>query len=180
MGKADEAVRNYLLAVREPEALVDEDAARQVTEQLRTTDDPVERLRLRQRLLDSRVVDPGRYEPAFVAHARAWADSKGISQAAFRAEGVSDAVLRRAGFSLPRNGGRAAPRTGRARVSAEAVRRAIPKGDFTIRDVQEASGASAAVVRRVVQQEVEAGRVREVGTEPQPGPGRSPALYRSS
>jgi hypothetical protein len=64
-------------------------------------------------------------------------------------------------------------------VSSDEVRAAIPKGTFTVKDLQERSGASAAVVRRVISEEVEAGNVSDEGPDPDhSGPGRAPAIYR--
>ncbi len=108
-----------------------------------------------------------------------------VSERAFLDEGVPPKVLRKAGF---RNVGRTATkstgaratgaRTTRTRVSADQVRAAMPKGKFTIKDVQDASGASPAVVRRVVDEEVEAGNVTEFGPDPEhSGPGRAPTVY---
>lgn len=180
MATADDAVRNYLLALREPEALKDDTALQSLNEQLAAEEDPIGRLRLRQQVLEAQQVDPKRYESDFITHARTWADSKGVSHAAFQAEGVPDSVLRKAGFS-PRRGAAGRRRGGgggRTRVSAEEVRTAIPKDSFTIKDVQDASGASMAVVRRVVQEELEAGNVTAKGSDPEHrGPGRAPTLY---
>lgn len=181
MAGPDAAVRTYLLAVREPEALRDEKTVRECASLLQQVGDPLERLALRQRILDEQRVDPARFEDDFVAHAKEWALSKGITHAAFQAEGVTDRVLRRAGFAVPRNAVRPLGRErdgGRRRVSADEVRAAIPGGMFTVRDVETASGASTAVVRRVIHEEVAAGNVREDGKDPDHGgPGRSPVVY---
>jgi hypothetical protein len=97
---------------------------------------------------------------------------------------VPAAVLRRAGFSVRGADGRGRGRgrsrqTRRTRVSAEQVREALPKGTFSTKDVQEAIGASPAVVRRVLREEVEAGRVSNEGADPDhQGPGRAPTRYR--
>ncbi|MDQ3528930.1 MAG: hypothetical protein M3425_03110, partial [Actinomycetota bacterium] len=63
--------------------------------------------------------------------------------------------------------------------TVDEVRAAIPKGAFTVKALQGASGASPAVVRKVVQEEVGAGRLKEQGTDPDhQGPGRAPTLYK--
>jgi hypothetical protein len=68
---------------------------------------------------------------------------------------------------------------GRRRVSADEIRAAIPTGTFTVKNVQEASGASAAVVRRVIGEEVDAGNVTDQGPDPDhSGPSRAPNVYR--
>lgn len=186
--KAQEAaVRNYLLSLRDPSALKDEAKIASLQEKLEKADDELERLQIRQELLDVENPQSEKYEDEFVTHAKAWADDKGISDRAFLAEGVPPQVLRRAGFRNVRgtggSRGRAATassaRGRRRRVSADEVRAAIPSGTFTIQRVQEASGASPAVVRRIVGEEVEAGRVQEAGKDPDhKGPGRAPVLYR--
>lgn len=181
------AVRNYLLSIRNPGALRDDDAIASTTSKLEDSDDELERLQLRQQLLELEKPSLERYEDAFVEHASAWADRTGISADAFLAEGVPSTVLRRAGFrgvgGGRRRGGRraAAPAqaTSRSRVSADEVRSAIPKGTFTVKDLQERSGASAAVVRRVIAEEVSAGNVSDEGADPDhSGPGRAPTVYK--
>src|SRR5688572_30115013 len=182
------AVRNYLLSVRDPGALRDENAIAELKAKLEQSDDQLERLQLRQQLLDIENPPLERYEDAFVEHAKAWADRTGISGEAFAAEGVPASVLRRAGFrnigggtsSRRRSTRASSTRTGtRSRVSADEVRAAIPTGTFTVKDLQERSGASAAVVRRIIQEEVEAGNLTVEGSDPNhTGPGRAPTVYR--
>jgi hypothetical protein len=182
----ESAVRNYLLSIRNPSALRDEDAIATLNAKLEESIDELERLQLRQQLLDSETPSLDKYEDAFVEHAHAWADRTGISAEAFLAEGVQPAILRRAGFrgisGGRRRSSRSAPSTRsttRSRVSAEEVRAAIPTGQFTVKDLQERSGASAAVVRRIIAEEVEAGTVTDQGTDPNhTGPGRAPTVYK--
>lgn len=181
------AVRNYLLSVRDPGALRDDDAINDLKSKLEQSNDELERLQLRQQLLDMESPSLDRYEDAFVEHAKAWADKTGISAEAFTAEGVPVAVLRRAGFRGVSGTGRRSsvtrsattrPAT-RSRVSADEVRSAIPSGTFTVKDLQERSGASAAVVRRIIQEEVDAGNLSDQGSDPDhSGPGRAPTVYK--
>lgn len=182
---AEEAVRNYLLVLKDPGSLRDEERVAELEQQLGSTTDAVERVMLQQQLREAQRPETAHYEDAFVTHAKAWADAHGISVAAFLAEGVSAAVLRRAGFSV--SGARAGRRsyrggrktTGRSRVSADHVRTALPTGAFTAKDVQEATGASPAVVRRVIQEETAAGNVVAGGPDPDhQGPGRAPVIYK--
>jgi len=186
---AESAVRDYLRALKDPSSLRDEAAINDLTKRLESSDDALERLRLRQQLLDAEAPDVQRLEEAFVTHAKAWADDIPISVNAFSAEGVAPDVLRRAGFPVSGGNGRrgrapragAAPRTRRSRVTVEEVRAAIPDGTFTIKTLQEISGASPAVVRKVVAEEESAGRLRSEGTDPDHrGPGRAPVLYRKA
>ena len=185
MTKAQQAaVRNYLKSLRDPSALRDDDAIADLHSKLDQTHDDVERLKLRQQLLELQNPPLERYEAAFVKHAKAWADDSGVTADAFAAEGVPPAVLWRAGFRGVTNGRtrhtrRTARTTGRRRVSADEVRGAIPTGAFTVKDVQAASGASAAVVRRVIGEEVDAGNVTDLGPDPDhTGPGRAPTVYQ--
>lgn len=180
------AVRNYLLSVRNPDALRDDDAIADLQSKLEQSGDDLERLQLRQQLLDLEHPSLDRYEEAFVEHAKAWAEQMGISGAAFVAEGVDTGVLRRAGFrDVGGRGRRGAARattaqtTTRSRVSADEVRAAIPSGTFTVKDLQDRSGASPAVVRRIIGEEVDAGRLTDEGTDPDhKGPGRAPTVYK--
>lgn len=182
----DAAVRNYLISLKDPGALTDKDQAAELQTKLEQSNDELERLQIRQQLLDIENPPLDKYEEEFATHAKAWADSNGVSEDAFLAEGVPPSVLRKAGFRNVRGTRGRAPSasrprgTRRQRISAEEVRAAIPKGTFTISRLQELSGASPAVVRRVVQEEVDAGRVKDVGKDPDHrGPGRAPTLYRS-
>ena len=179
---AEEAVRRYLTSLRNPAALRNDEEISQLQERLEKSEDDLERLQLRQQIIEAQQPPLEQYEDAFVTHAKAWAEDTGISDKAFAAEGVPAAVLRKAGFRNVGSGrSRSTARsTGtRKRVSADEVRASIPrKGTFTIKDVQDASGASAAVVRRVVQEEVDAGNVKDAGPDPDHrGPGRAPTLY---
>jgi hypothetical protein len=183
----ENAVRNYLLSVRDPSALRDDTAITDLKAKLEQSGDELERLQLRQQLLDMESPSLERYEDAFVEHAKAWADKSSISGEAFAAEGVPASVLRRAGFRGVGGGGRrrsttrsSAPRVGtRSRVSADEVRAAIPSGTFTVKDLQERSGASAAVVRRIISEEVDANRLTIEGPDTDhSGPGRAPTVYK--
>ena len=179
---AESAIRNYLAALRDPSSLRDDAGIESLKQQLDSADG-LDRLRLRQQILDQENPPVQRYEDDFVTHAKAWGEQHGITSKAFEAEGVPAPVLRRAGFGGVRGGRRGGRRgTGgrtRTRVTVDEVRAAIPKGAFTVKALQEASGASPAVVRKVVQEEVGAGRLKEQGTDPDhQGPGRAPTLYK--
>lgn len=180
---AESAVRSYLIALNDPTALRDDAQLADLQRQLAESTDTITRLELRQKIMETEEPQLDRYEADFVTHAREWADQHGISPKAFLAEGVDVAVLRKAGFSVPGARGRsispskARTRT-RSRVTTAEVRSAIPKGTFTIKHLQERSGASPAVVRKAVQEEIAEGRVKEMGTDPDHrGPGRAPVLY---
>jgi hypothetical protein len=108
------AVRNYLEALaankpkrgrkRTPDSIKKRIAA---IETALVDADPLKRLELTQEQLDlqaelegfSATVDLSALEADFVANAKGYATRKGISYAAFRAVGVTPAVLRKAGIS---------------------------------------------------------------------------------
>lgn len=182
---AEQAVRTYLTALKDPSSLRDDDMIAKLERELEQTDDQVERVKLRQQLLDAQSPSVEQHEEAFVAHAKQWAQEQRVTAEAFEREGVPPAVLRKAGFSVRGTRGQSRSRSQdrstkrRSRVSAEEVRKAIPRGTFTIKQVEEACGASPAVVRRVVQEVVDAGQVTALGPDPDhSGPGRAPVLYR--
>lgn len=175
---AETAVRRYLTALRDPSALRDEETLGALQEQLAGAGDELERLRLRQQVLDLESPSIDQYEGEFITHAKAWAEEQGITARAFESEGVPARVLRKAG--LASSGNRRGRRGGnRTRVTVDQVRAAIPRGAFTIKQLQEISGASPAVVRKVVAEELTGGRLKDQGTDPDhTGPGRAPTLYK--
>lgn len=182
---AETAVRTYLQAVKDPSSLRNDTEIAELETRLEKSEDQLERVLLRQRLLDARAPSVEKHEESFVKHAKVWADDNGVSASAFAAEGVPASVLRRAGFRVRGGRGRATgarrrPAGTRTRVSSDEVRNTIPaKGTFTIRFLEDASGASTGVVRKVVQEELKAARLKEAGPDPDhKGPGRAPVLYR--
>jgi hypothetical protein len=178
---ADEAVGRYLRALRDPSSARDEATIQELEQHLATLDDPVERVLARSDLLRATQADASSFEAGFMEHAKAWAEANRVTAEAFTAEGVPADVLRRAGFRVGGRGGSGRQRSDRrrTRVGVETIREALPKGKFTLRQVQEATGASPATVRKVVMEQVAAGKVKELGPdEKHSGPGRAPTLYR--
>ena len=185
---AERAVRDYLSVLRDPSSLRDSDELDALQQQLDASTDAIERLRLHQQLEDAQNPPKDRFEADFIEHAREWADRNGITAKAFLAEGVDAGVLRRAGFTVGgrrsargsgsgggRRGGGGSPRT---RVSADDIRKAIPKGDFTVKTLVERAGASLGAVRKVISEELGNGSLVAKGTDPNhSGPGRAPTLY---
>lgn len=175
-------MRNYLVALNDPGALRDDDRIAELQQALDQTDDPLERVALRQQLEDAQSPSVEHYENEFITHAKAWAEEQGVGASALAEEGVPDSVLRKAG--LRRGGGRAAGRrrgpSKRPRVTADEVRAAIPsRGTFTIKDLQERTGGSIATVRNVVKDAEANGQIEAQGTDPDhQGPGRAPTLYK--
>ena len=173
------AVRTYLAALRDPSSLRDDTRLRELQEQLENSGDELTRLQLRQQIMDLESPSVQQFENDFIMHARAWAEENGITAAAFQAEGVPSQVLRKAGMAAGKAGRRGKRVGTRTRVTVDEVRASIPRGAFTVRTLQEVSGASPAVVRKVVTEELAEGRMKEVGPDPDHrGPGRAPTLYK--
>lgn len=179
-GTTESAVRNYLVALKDPTAMRDEGRINDLRQRLESTDDQLERVQLRQQIQDAERPSIEHFEEQFVAHAKAWADEHGVTAAAFAEEGVSDAVLRKAGLARGRAQGARRRGTARApRVSAQEVRAGIPRGAFTIKHLQERTGGSIATVRNVVKEAEQQGLIVAQGTDPDhTGPGRAPTLYK--
>jgi hypothetical protein len=122
---AENAVRDYLTALKDPSSLHDEQYITQLEKELSEWTDRIGRVMLRQQVLDARNPSASSYEEAFVTHAKAWAEAHGITATAFMAEGVPTSVLRRAGFSITpaggsrRQGGQGRSQARRSGVSAD-------------------------------------------------------------
>ena len=197
---AGQVVRDYLRALRDPATLRNDDAMAALGWLDSGGGDVIERLKARQQMLE--LQDPKQrmreLEEQFVRHAKTWAESHGVSEEAFRAEGVTPTVLTAAGWGARRR--RSASRTtkataapapaatapkaaapkARARVTATDVWIAIPEGEpFTLKWLVEQTGASLATVRKVITDEVKAGHISEEGPDPaHSSRGRAPTLYR--
>lgn len=176
----EDAVRNYVTALRDPESLRDDKAVQALQAKLDKATDPVERLRLRSDLERAENVDIETFEQDFIAHAKAFSRDTGISAEVLEAEGVPRRVLRKAGLlgGSQRSG---ASRGRRTRVNAESIRAAYPRRGtkFTIADLADASGASTGAVRKVVTEDVNEGVLVNAGaSEGTGGPGRAPILYK--
>ncbi|MGI9018879.1 MAG: hypothetical protein ACR2HR_17545 [Euzebya sp.] len=185
MATAEEIVRTYLTALRDPDSLKDEQAITDMSQRLESATDVITRLELQEEL--SKLLAPSleSIEDEFVVHAKPWADASSIGAQAFAAEGVSTAVLRRAGFPIGRTDGRSRKSSSRrssgTRVTTQSVVAAMPSTSFTVKQLKDISGASPAVVRKAVRQEQDAGRLNDLGTDPDHnGPGRAPTLYRKA
>lgn len=144
-----DAVRNYLTALANPAALQDESKLNELEEAIANTDDVLERLRLKAEAKRLSDVKPEDYEDGFVKNAKDWAQSNDVPVSVFVDEGVDAAVLKRAGFdvSVPKKSGGT-----RTRVSSDTVSEHARSldGEFTYKDVEDATGASPATVRKVL------------------------------
>lgn len=173
----DDAVRNYLLALNNPDALKDDSKVEELEGKLNDTDDPIERVKIRAELDRARAVDPEQYEADFVGAVKQWAKDNNVTPDALRAEGVSDDVLGEAGLVDIR---RTSKRSTRSRVSGEEVQDAIrSRGDkFTVSDIEDVTGASSGTVRKYVNSLVDEGVIKELGEDDSwEGRGRPPTVY---
>lgn len=173
------AVRNYLQALKDPESLRDDKTINDLEKRIGSTDDPLERVKLRAQLEQAQRIDPSAYEDGFIAHAKEWADQHGVTAESFKAEGVSDDVLARAGLDGARRRRRTATGGRRRRVSRDDVRNAIRQHkSFTLPQIQSKTGASRETVRAVIKELLNAGEVETAGTdESHTGRGRAPTAY---
>lgn len=184
------AVRSYLLSLRDPSALVDQEAIDALSRQAAETTDPIEQLRLLTRLERAKAVDPAHYEHQFIRCAKQWAEANDVSTAAFRSLGVPEATLRAAGLVAgssrptgPRQARRSTGGSGRApSVSTEQVKAHVRglTGTFTMAAVVEAVHGSEITVRKAIAELVDAGSVRNLGPDPHHhGRGRAPLRYET-
>lgn len=175
------SLSTYLRAVADPASLIDQHRVAALREQVGAASDPLERIRLRKELRDAQ--QPEVDHQPFIDNAWDWAQENGVEAEDFIAEGVPADVLRSAGFRVQagtrsRNGRRASSGT-RSRATTADIVNAMPKGPFTIRDLQGATGASLATVRSAVRSQLDLGTVTEVGLDARfSGPGRRPTQYQ--
>lgn len=180
------AVRRYLEWLADPTSLVDEEAVAKAEAAVAEAADPLARLHALADLEHARQTDAEAVTADFVAHGKAYADAQSIPLSAFRASGVEDEVLRRAGFEVggrrsggARSGGGSGTRA--PKVSIEELKAAtlrLPR-QFTLAELAEsAGGGSPQTVRKAVDELIEAGKARSLGPKPDhQGRGRAPTLY---
>jgi hypothetical protein len=183
----DETIRQYLRYVSDPNSLVDSDKVAELEAAAERTDDLLERLRIYSELGQLSAVDVDAIKAKFIKKAGAWAKQNGVSVEAFRRMNVPEDVLvaaklqqkvrgaRRASSATP---GNATKR--RSRVTSDTILSLVPdSGDFTVKSIAEASGASDATVRKVLLALEEQRKVTQIGTERSAGArGRGAAVYR--
>ena len=171
--KGEAKVRNYLAFVEDPSTAVNQTAVARAFKAFERETDPYEKLQRRQDWLDAKVPDGSSLEADFVAVAKEWADKKGIQAETFMAQGVSRNVLRDAGFEV---------RTGtyKPRVKGDVVRDWVlaQKGPFTVTDAVNALSASPAGVRNVLNEEIDAKKVKVLPTEKSGHVGKPAVRYQ--
>lgn len=182
MTTKEHAVERYMRAITNPESLIDHEKINDLDAQLKAATSPLERLKLQSQIQDLRNPSNESLAQAFIANAMEWATENGVTVEAFIAEGVSEDILAQAGFKVKVRGRRKASSpapTRAARVSKETIREHIPTdGIFTIAQLVSACGGTEATVRKTIQEEINAGRVVERGTdESYSGRGKSPVRY---
>ena len=182
--KLENSVRLYLVALRDPSALVDHDVIAELERAFERASDPIEQLRTLSSLERARVVDLAVLEQAFVRDARHWAERERVGVEAFRALGVPEATLCAAGLTRARKvSGRHSARAqvaGAGSVKAESIRRKVLglDGSFSLLDVAALAGGSPMTIRKAVAELVASGHVRRLGPDPShSGRGRAPILY---
>jgi hypothetical protein len=184
----DETIRQYLRYLSDPNGLVDLDKVSALEAAAERTSDLLERLRIYSELGQLSAIDVDAIKAKFIKHAGRWAKQNGVSAEAFRRMNVPEEVLmaakllhktkasRRATNATP---GNVAKR--RSRVTTDTILALVPDtGDFTVKSIAEASGASDATVRKVIMELEEKRKITQVGTERSAGArGRGAAVYRS-
>src|SRR6266540_6056206 len=117
---SEEAVRQYLRYLEDPNSLRDEQEIQKKTKAVEGATDPIDKLKAIAELERVASVEEEPIRKGFVEHAKAWAEDTGVPVSAFRQLKVPDEVLREAGFSVPTKGrGRRA--SGGERQRAKAV-----------------------------------------------------------
>lgn len=181
---AERIIRRYMLALRDPMSLLDTDEIAGLEKRLDGLTDPIDRVMVRQRILEESTPDFGTAEADFVSVAARWAADQDISVEAFIAEAVPRATLKKAGFAI--NKGNAKQRSSttrlkpkRARVGRDEIRQRVPSSAFTVSALVDLTGGSPATVRDVVVDLVDRGELVAQGpASDHRGPGRAPMVYK--
>jgi hypothetical protein len=184
----EDAVRSYLTWLDDPSSAIDQSAVERADAEFASATDPLAKLHAAAARERARTADADALVSRFVAHAKAYADAADIPVEAFRALGVDDDVLARAGFDVPRRGrGSAAPArrsSGRPRAAQigvgqlKAVAVQMPKRFTLAQLADKAGGGSPATVRKAVEELIAEGRAASLGPDTEHvGPGRAPTLY---
>lgn len=203
---ADEAVRDYLEALQDPNTAVDWEQVEDLATQIAETDDPVQRVLLRGEW--RRASDPETYLPQleadFIAYAKQWAETNRVTADDFYYEGVPLEVLREAGLhvsediireseefaddgddllddraeSSPAGGGEGGDVSFEPGTAGARILEAMGTEPFTINDLVERTGASRTTVRSTIERLVDAGRVTELPPLDTGTAGRAPRRYQ--
>lgn len=173
-----DAVRDYLTALKNPAALQDEAKLNELEEAIASTDDVLERLKLRAEAKRLSEVKPADYEHGFIENAKEWAEDSEVPVSVLLEEGVDPDVLKRAGFDV------AAPTAKRSstrspRVSLDTVKQHAEsrEGEFTYRDVEDATEASSGTVRKALNELLSEGKLTAKDDPDHDGRGRPAKIF---
>lgn len=188
---AEDAVRRYLMALTDPESLLDRDAIGEAEQRLAKASDPLEQV---QALSDLKRLQEPRLngvEEAFTEHAKDWSESAGVLPEALLEMGVPPKVMRRAGFKVRASGGTTTRRSttpgkrstrSKGHAHDKAILDAWPAGEtVTTVNLREATGLEPHQVRAALKRLIADGKVVEAGLDPDWNRvGRQPTLYARS
>ncbi len=176
----EQHVRRYLQWLANPDSARDSAEIERLQLEFDAEPDPIERLRIAAQLVRLESPDVDELRSAFVAAARPWAERYDVPLEAFRRVGVPDRDLRDAGLIGSRSGRHGHRSLPKKRHTIDDVTRHLPTEAFSIKSLQEHSGASTMTVRKSIRRLLDAGTIEELGPDPDyAGPGRAPMLYRS-
>lgn len=186
--KVEDGIREYLSSLgKTPKPVVDKEAVKALKAEIRGTKDPIAKLRLMAALDEAEqgvLPDVSGAQAVFVAEAKAWADAERIKPQFIAALGVPTDVMKAAGFEFTppappkKAAGSRAPRLDDDDVLS-ALRGLGAAVEFKLSDAATAIDRSAATARNYVTRLVEAGKIKEVGDDPNHGGrGRAPKLYK--
>ena len=168
-----EIVNRYLLYLEDDSTIRDEHEIASAEDRVHNATSAADKLIALSELERLQEGDPSELIAEFVTVARQWGKEHNVTLGAWKAMKVPDDVLDQARIT---GYGQAAPTTRRTRVSADTVKAAIPAGKFTISELADASGATAATVRNVVGELLRHKVLLEVGERPSER-GRAAKLY---
>ena len=192
--RSEKAVRDYLAWVEDPSSVVDGAGVACADEAFARATDSIDKLRAAAKRDRARRGDVQALTAGFVDHAKGYADADGIPVEAFRALGVDDDVLRRAGFHVPPGRGRGPAAPGRSPSGTRGVSTSravlLPagrlkevavglQGRFTLSQLADAAGGgSPATLRKAMEELIDEGRAAKLGPDPDHrGAGRPPTVY---
>jgi hypothetical protein len=188
--KIEDGIRSYLESLgHSGKPVVDREAVKALRSQIRSESDPINKLKLLSQLEQEEaghLPDLSGVEAVFVAEAKAWADTEGVTARALQTLGVPDDVLKQAGFELPV----ATDRPARSARESSATRApAIPLdvvaaeakklgSGWKVTDLAQRLDREPMTVRNYVLKLIEQGVIADLGDDPKHnGRGRAPKIY---
>lgn len=188
--KVEDGIRSYFETLgHSGKPVVDREAVKALKAQIKGESDPINKVKLLSQLEEEeagRLPDTSGAEAVFVAEAKAWADSEGVTTRALQTLGVPDDVLKRAGFDLPSGGarpaqaGRRSTGTRAPAIPLEVVAAEAKKlgSGWKIADLAERLDREPMTVRNYVLKLIEQGDIADLGDDPKHnGRGRAPKIY---